>query len=115
MFTTEKLLGQARMGIRSDPVFPPHFPRLGPRYPHSPGPATHRKEGSHYYHPFRASRPDHDEILQVLGGQFVGVLLCWHSGTPNVSGLHQELHGWECNQCRIEQFSQCGTFLRWLV
>ena len=115
MFTTEKLLGQARMGIRSAPVFPPHFPRLGPRYPHPPAPVTHRQKGSHDHHPLCPSRPNHDEILQVLGGQLAGVLLCWHGGTANVFGLHQELHGWKRNRYRIKEFPQCGAFLRRLV
>lgn len=63
IFSTEKLLGQARVAIRSDPVFPPHFSRLSSRSPHSPAPVTHRQEGSYHHHSLRASRPNHDEIL----------------------------------------------------
>ena len=103
------------MGIRSAPVFRSHFPCLGPRYPYSHAPTAHRQEGSHDYHPLRAARPDHDEILQVLDRQFVGVLLRWNGSPAIVFGLDQELYQRERTQYRIEQFPQRGSFLRRLV
>jgi len=103
------------MAIRTAPVLHPHFLSLASRPPYSPAPVTHRQEGSYDHHPLCASRPNHDKILQVLGGQFVGFLLRRNTGPAVVFGFRQELHGWERTRHCIEQFPQRGAFLRWLV
>ena len=103
------------MAIRISPVFRPHFPGLGSRSPHSLAPAAHRQEGSYDHHAVCVARPDHDKILQVLGGQLVGVLLRWHSGPAIVFGLCQELYERERDQHHIKQFPQRRALLRWLV
>ena len=103
------------MAIRIAPVLRPHFPRLASRYPHPPAPTADRQEGSHDHHPLCATRSDHDEVLQILGGKSVGVLLRRHVGPTIVFGLHQELYERKRDRYRIEQFPQRGAFLRWLV
>jgi hypothetical protein len=80
-----------------------------------PAPTADRQEGAHDHHPLCPSRLDHDEILQVLGGQSLGVLLRWNCGSTVIFSLHQELHRWDRYRHYIKQFPKRGPFLRWLV
>ena len=52
--------------------------------------SAHREEGAHDRHPFRATRPDHDSLLQVPRRERPCVLLRRHSGASVVPRLIQQ-------------------------